>query len=145
MEDAVQIWQGQLRTIKHFSEWRIGKRVEPGSALFNWLIPFCADILNKFRVGGDGRTAYERIMSYACNVALIDFEKSLTSNSRQTRMTEIDEIARSTRACYWRYDWRSTEYLVASKGVSYKCRTVRRRADDIAFNAARIVNLGARC
>ena len=34
--------------------------------------------------------------------------------------------------------WRSTEYLVADKGAIYKCRTVRRRADDIAFGLARI-------
>ena len=38
--------------------------------------------------------------------------------------------------------WRSTEYLVAFKGVIYKCRTVRRRADDLAFKAALIDNLG---
>ena len=32
MENAVKIWQGQLRTIKHDVESRIGKVVEPGSA-----------------------------------------------------------------------------------------------------------------
>ena len=46
MENAVKIWQGQLRTIKHCVEARIAKTIEPGSALFTWLIPFCADILN---------------------------------------------------------------------------------------------------
>ena len=69
MEKAVQLWQGQLRTIKHYVESRLGRRIEPGSALFTCLIPFCADILNKFRVGGDGRTAYERITFHTCKVA----------------------------------------------------------------------------
>ena len=60
MGNAVNIWQGQLRTAKRDVESRLRKRIEPGSALLTWLIPFCADILNQFRVGGDGRTAYER-------------------------------------------------------------------------------------
>ena len=39
------------------------------------------------------------------------------------------------------YDWRSTEYLIAAKSLVYKCRTVRRRAGDIAFNVALIADL----
>ena len=69
MENATNIWQGQLRTIKHYVESKIGRVVEPGSALFTWLIPFSADILNKFRVGADGNTAYDRRTSHACKVA----------------------------------------------------------------------------
>ena len=32
MENAVKIWQGQLRTIKHFVESRLGKNIEPGGS-----------------------------------------------------------------------------------------------------------------
>ena len=73
MENAVKIWQGQLRTIKHHVESRLGKKIEPGGPLFSWLIPFCTDILDKFRVGKDGRTAYERITSNKCKVAQVGF------------------------------------------------------------------------
>ena len=44
MENSVKIWQGQLRTIKHYVESKIGAKIEPGGPLFSWLIPFCADI-----------------------------------------------------------------------------------------------------
>ena len=54
MENAVKIWQGQLRTIKHHVESRLGVRIAPGGAVFSWLIPYCADTLNKFKVGADG-------------------------------------------------------------------------------------------
>ena len=89
MENAVKIWQGQLRTIKHFDESRLGIRIAPGSALFSWLIPYSADILNKFRVGADGRTAYERITSHACKVAqvgfaeVVDFKLETDKNNRR--------------------------------------------------------------
>ena len=36
-------------------------------------MPFCADILNKFRIGSDGRTAYEKITSHACKVSQVGF------------------------------------------------------------------------
>ena len=39
MENAVKIWQGQLRTIKHYVEAKLGVCIEPGGALFSWLIP----------------------------------------------------------------------------------------------------------
>ena len=46
MENAVKIWQGQHRTIKHFLEAKIGAKIEPGGVVFSWLIPFCSNILN---------------------------------------------------------------------------------------------------
>ena len=73
MENAIKIWQGQLRTMKHRVETRTGACIEPGGVICSWLIPYCADILNQFRVGADGRTAYERITSHACKVAEVGF------------------------------------------------------------------------
>ena len=63
MENAANMLQGQLRTIKHHDESRLGICIEPGGAVCSWLIPYCADILNKFRIGTDGRTAYGHITS----------------------------------------------------------------------------------
>ena len=40
MENAIKIWQGQLRTIKHDVESRLGICIEPGGALFSWLFHF---------------------------------------------------------------------------------------------------------
>ena len=101
MEHAVKTWQGQLRTIRQYVESRLGKRIEPGSALFSWLIPFCADILNKFRVGGDGRTACERITSHACKGAQFGYAEVVDLNLRRTRMIYIKRTVNSARVCSW--------------------------------------------
>ena len=37
MKNAIQIWQGQLRTVEHYVVVRLAKRIEQGSALFTWL------------------------------------------------------------------------------------------------------------
>ena len=97
MENAVKIWQGQLRTIKHHVEARIGKRIETGGVLFSWLIPFCADILNEFKVGVDGRTAYERITAHKCKAAqigfgeVVDFKVEIEKNNRLKADSEFSE------------------------------------------------------
>ena len=61
IENAVKIWQEQLRTIKHDVESSFKKWIEVDSVLFNWFIPYITDTMNKYRVGADGRTAYERM------------------------------------------------------------------------------------
>ena len=113
MENAVKIWQGQVRTVKHYVESRLGKRIEPGGALFTWRIPFCADVLIKFRVGSDGRMAYERITSHTCKVAqigfaeIVDFKRETDKSSRHKADSEF-----SVGVCLG-YSLRSTAYLVA--------------------------------
>ena len=62
--------------------------------MFSWLIPFCADILNKFRVGKDGRTAYERITSHKCKAAqvgfgeIVHFKRETEKNNRHKAASE---------------------------------------------------------
>ena len=46
MEGAIGIWQGQLRTIKHFTEAKLKRRIEVDGVLFSWLIPYCTEIIN---------------------------------------------------------------------------------------------------
>ena len=134
MENAIQIWQGQLRTIKHHVETRTGACIEPGGVIFSWLIPYCADILNKFRVGADGRTAYERITSHACKVAqvgfgeVVDFKPETDKNNRLKADSEFFE------GVFLGYAWRSTEYLVAVGDNIYQCHTIKRRADEICYD-----------
>ena len=77
MEGAVGIWQGQVRTIKHYTESRLKKRIEIDSVLFSWLVPFCAEIMNKYKVGEDRRTAYEKIARHKCRHQVIGFAESV--------------------------------------------------------------------
>ena len=67
------------------------------SALFALLILYCADIINKFRVGSDGRTAYARIISHICRVAwlafaeVVDFQLDTDKNNRHKADIEFSE------------------------------------------------------
>ena len=144
MENAVTIWQGQLRTIKHYVESRLGTRIAPGGAICSWLIHYCAGILNKFKVGADGRTAYEIITSHTCKVAqvgfaeVVDFKLETDKNNRHKADSEFIE------GVVLGYAWRSTEYLVAVGDTIYQCRTIKRRADEVAYDRKLIYCIAAR-
>ena len=79
-------------------EHRLGKRIEVDSDLFR-LIPFCADAINKFRVGADGRTAYERITAHKFKGfdvgfgKVVDYSFETDTHHRQTK--QIQEEAPS--------------------------------------------------
>ena len=77
MENAIGVWQGQLRTIKHYTETLMKRRIEIDSVLFSWLIPFCTDVVNKYRVGADGRTSYEIITGHKCKHQVIGFAEAV--------------------------------------------------------------------
>ena len=64
MEGTIRRWMEQLRTIKHFTEAKTKRGFEVDGVLFSWLIPYVIEMINKFRIGPDGRTAYERITKH---------------------------------------------------------------------------------
>ena len=113
---------------------KLKRRIEVDSVLFSWLIPFTTEVINKFKIGPDGRTAYERITEHKCRhfmigfLEVVDFILEVNKNERHKADSHV------MKGVFLGYVWRSTEYLVGTKDGIYKCRTVRRRAEDIAYD-----------
>ena len=57
-ERAVQDVKAQMRAIKIGFEMRLQAPVIPTWAIIEWMIPHAADLINRFFVGADGKTAY---------------------------------------------------------------------------------------
>ena len=134
MEGAIGIWQGQVRTIKHFSEAMFKQRIEINSVLFSWLVPFCAEIMNKFKIGSDGRTSYERITGHKCRHQVIGFAESVDFILETNKNNIHKADSRVMNGIFLGYEWRSTEYIVGTADGIFKCRTVRRKAEEIAYD-----------
>ena len=77
MEGAIGRWQGHLRTMKQFREAKLGKRIEVDGIPFGWLIPYVTEIIHKFKMGADGRAAYERITGHRCHHVALDFAEKV--------------------------------------------------------------------
>ena len=71
-ERAIQSVEKQVRIIKSSTEDNVGK-FGVKHAAFPWLVIHSADVLNKFLVGSDGLTAYERIKGRAFSGVMLEF------------------------------------------------------------------------
>ena len=60
IERAAKSVQGQARVLRGALEERIGAKLDPHHAVFPWTVEYASLMLNRFEVGRDGRTAYER-------------------------------------------------------------------------------------
>ena len=69
----IQCIQGQVRTLRDALESRYSERLKEESPIIPWMIMHVAGILNKFRVGVYGCTAYQRVKGRAFVKALAEF------------------------------------------------------------------------
>ena len=53
--------QGIIRSMKDGLEFRLGERIEAEHMLLAWLVQHASWCLNRFKVGSDGKTAFERL------------------------------------------------------------------------------------
>ena len=60
-ERAVQEVKAQMRAVKIGLEMKVQATVNPTWAIIEWMLPHAADLINRFLVGADGKTAYYRV------------------------------------------------------------------------------------
>ena len=60
-ERGVQTVEGQVRTLLVALDGRLKGKVSVFHRVVTWLVEHAVDLINKFAVGADGKTAYERV------------------------------------------------------------------------------------
>ena len=60
IENAIKQVQGQIRTMKDCLESRIATKITGEEAIFPWFVSHAAATINRYHVGQDGKTAYQR-------------------------------------------------------------------------------------
>ena len=60
VEQAAQEVQGQVRTVRYGLEVPVGLKIRTTGFLFSWMVKRASLLLNIYRRGEDGRTAWER-------------------------------------------------------------------------------------
>ena len=136
MEGAIGRWQAQLRTTKHYAEHKLGKKIEVSGVLFSWLIPYVTEIMNKFKLGTDGRTAYERITGHKCRHIAVGFAENVSFMLEPDKNNLHKAESRLMSGIFLGYVWRSTEYIVGTQDGIYKCRTIRRKNVENSYDAS---------
>ena len=75
IENVVQRFQGQFRTLKHALESELNQRLPEGSVLMLWLVKHAADVLTKYNVGLDGKAAHQRWKGKCFKSMVLEFEE----------------------------------------------------------------------
>ena len=122
--------------MKDALETRLGTRVltvprdgEP-SSLISWITEYSAVLLNRYEVGHDGKTAYERLRGTKSKVLGVEFGEAVQWRKivRGDRQNKLD-IAWDD-GVYVGHKTVSGESIIATKGGFRKTRTIRRRPEE---------------
>ena len=85
-------------------------------------------------MGNDGRTPYERITSHKSKHFIIGFGEVVDFILETDKGNRHKADSRVGQGIFLGYAWRSTEYIIGTKDGIFQCRTVKRRADEVAYD-----------
>ena len=83
IERGVQTVEGQIRVIKNALEERMNVKIPGAHNILAWMVEFAAVLVNRYEVGKDGRTPYERSWGKKSKLLGLEFGEKL--NFRRTR------------------------------------------------------------
>ena len=114
--------------LKDALEMRLEVRIPSNHNILSWLVEFAGTVVNRYEVGRDSKTLYERLRGKQSR--LIGFEFGEKVNSRRTavgaRMAKLDSLW--SDGVFLGYRSISGEIVVGTKNGVFKTRTVQRKA-----------------
>ena len=72
-ERAVQQIEDRVRVMRLFLQDKLKCNIAIGHPIMAWLVPHCADLINKLDLGADGRSPYERLKGKKYSGELTEF------------------------------------------------------------------------
>ena len=129
-EAAVRELSGMIRTLKDSIETKTGEKIEKKSAMMAWIVEHSGNMITRYRVGKDGRTAYQRLKGKApSNKTLPLGEKvlylPLKSAGKQNKLAPKFKYG-----IFVGVNPRTSESLIANSSGVFRARTVKRLPED---------------
>jgi hypothetical protein len=139
-ERAVQSIVGLIRTLKSALENRTGLKFQSDHPVVPWLVEHASDIYNKFHMGSDGKTAYERWKGKPWNKETVEFGELVHFKfSKKSSRGKLDD--RWAEGIFVGYKWRTGEAMIAVANGITKAGTIRRTGGDRRWDCERIRNI----
>ena len=126
MERGVQSVEGQVRVLEGALEGRWGIRIGARHMVLPWVIEYAAHLLNRFEVGHDGKTAYERCKGKQAKSMGIEFGEGVLWRRKPAGGAAGKLTVLWNEGVYLGVKGRTGEFVVGdAKGV-WKTRTIQR-------------------
>ena len=79
---GVQTVEGQVRVLKDALEMRLETEIPSNHNILAWLVEFAGTVVNRYEVGRDGKTPYERLRGKQSRLIGLEFGEKV--NFRRT-------------------------------------------------------------
>jgi hypothetical protein len=127
IERAIWSIEAQIRVMKSALENHVKTKIDDEHPIITWLAEYAAWLLNRFEVGRDGKTAYERMKGKSAKVQGTEFGEKLLWKRRPVKGS-LEKLT-----CLWDdgvflgVRGVSGEILIGTKSGIMKTRTIQRR------------------
>ena len=141
IERAIQGVEGMVRTLKLYLESNIKITIPAAHPIMNWLVEHGAEVLNRFHVGPDGRTAYERVKGKKYQGDSIEFGRSV--HHRHAGKVQGGSMeARWSQGVWLGTKVTSGEHMISmSDGTIVQARSVMLKPENESWNAEEVLSV----
>ena len=129
VERATQSVQDQVRVMRVALQGRWKVDVSHRHAVFPWMLEYAAHLLNRYEVGRDGRTAYERLKAKKTKPLGMEF-----GEPDQLGAVLLGSWTRWDHGVFLGVKGKTGEIVIGARSGIFKARTVRRRSTEDRWN-----------
>ena len=127
VERGIQSVEGQVRVLKDCLEEKWGLKIEAKHMIVPWIVEYAAHLLNRFEVGHDGRTAYERCKGKTAKSMGIEFGEAVLWRKRPARGALGKLTVLWKDGVYLGVKGKTGEFIVGDEQGVWKTRTLQRK------------------
>ena len=138
IERGIKEAEYQIRSMKSALDDRLGTNLGVSSNVLPWMIEYGAVLVNRYLVGHDGKTAYERMKGKESK--MLGFEFGERVNFRRIpiagRLAKLESLWRS--GIFVGYRSIIGEYMVVNEDGAFKTRNIKRVSVEDRWNKAEV-------
>ena len=142
-ENGVQQVENQIRAIKLSVEENLQIKINLGHPLMPWIVEHAPDCLNKFVIGDDGLSAYERLKGKKAGDMHVEMAEKVLYTPSRKGAPKLDE--RSRPGIWLGKRFESVEHVLAdceTMGIVYSSRVARLPVEE-RWDALSVVRISA--
>jgi hypothetical protein len=133
IEGAVKIFKGVLRVHLAALERKIGARFPSNHPAVTWLVEHVGDVITKYMIGVDGKTAYERLFGRPVREEGLEFGESLHWRHRPSKDMNVVLDARWSTGVWLGRTWGGVIQQIFANGAVHTVRGVQRQPRDLRW------------
>ena len=128
VENAIKLVEGMFRSIKSSLEERIGRKLPREHMCVPWLIRHAAETIDRYAIGSDGKTNYQRRKGNKFGGSPVEFgETIMFLRAKSVGKDKFD--SRWEQGVWLGIREESGEHIIGTKEGVLKARTIRRYSE----------------